>query len=201
MEDNTTNVSQNNAQETGEQINNAGTTTAKNTENFEEKFDEILNKRMDKIAKSILKDNGMEDEEIKNFIKSYHTKKEESSKKITDEMESIRKENEALKTSIFKNELENNIKGLSGKLGFDEKYTNQITKLADLSEVKDEKGKINAEKLEEAINKVLEDCEAFKVVKQNETNNKNGFTTIGAGQNEAEENTLLKRVAAAMNGH
>lgn len=201
MEENTVNVQENNTQETTEQNNNAGTTTAKNTENFEEKFDEILNKRMDKIAKSILKDNGMEDEEIKNFIKSYHTKKEESSKKITDEIETIRKENEALKTSIFKNELEHNIKGLAGKLGFDEKYTNQITKLADLSGVKDADNKINAEKLEEAINKVLEDCEAFKVTKQNETNNKNGFTTVGAGQNEPEENSLLSRVAAAMNGH
>lgn len=186
---------------TNEQVNAGTTSPAKNAENFEEKFDEILNKRMDKIAKSILKDNGMEDEEIKNFIKSYHTKKEESSKKITDEIEAVKKENEVLKTSIFKNELEHSIKGLSGKLGFDEKYTSQITKLADLSEVKDATGKINAEKLEESINKVLEDCEAFKVVKQNETNNKNGFTQIGAGQNEVEENSLLSRVAAAMNGH
>jgi hypothetical protein len=198
MEEN--NVNQGSVQ-TQEQTNEAGTTTAKNTENFEEKFDEILNKRMDKIAKSILKDNGMQDEEITNFIKSYHTKKEENSRKVTDEMERIKKENESLKSSIFKSELEHNIKGLSGKLGFDEKYTNQITKLADLSEVKNVDGKINAEKLEEAINKVLEDCEAFKVTKQNETNNKNGFTTVGAGQNETEENSLLQRVAAAMNGH
>jgi hypothetical protein len=198
MEEN--NVNQGSVQ-TQEQTNEAGTTTAKNTENFEEKFDEILNKRMDKIAKSILKDNGMQDEEITNFIKSYHTKKEENSRKVTDEMERIKKENESLKSSIFKSELEHSIQGLSGKLGFDEKYTNQITKLADLSEVKNADGKINAEKLEEAINKVLEDCEAFKVTKQNETNNKNGFTTVGAGQNETEENSLLQRVAAAMNGH
>lgn len=155
----------------------------KNSDNFAEKFEEILNKRIDGVAKSILKANGMdEDEEIKSFIESYHQRKETESKKINDEMEALKKENENLKAEKFKNELKETIKGLSGKLGFDEKYVNQIAKLADLSEVKTNDGKISEEKLTESINKVLEECDAFKVSKNKEVGN-NKFTVIGANHN------------------
>lgn len=175
---------------------------AKNSDNFEEKFEEILNKRIDGVAKSILKANGMdEDEEIKAFISSYHQKKAEKSKKITDEIEAIKKENAQLKEEKFKNELTGTIKGLSGKLGFDEKYINQITKLADLSDIKTTDGKISEDKLTEAINKVLEECEAFKVVKQNEIKKENGFTTIGAGQTDDGENSIYEKVRAAIKGY
>lgn len=175
---------------------------AKNSDNFAEKFEEILNKRIDGVAKSILKANGMEeDEEIKSFINSYHQRKEEKSKKINDEIEALKKENENLKAEKFKNELTGTIKGLSGKLGFDEKYINQITKLADLSDIKTTDGKISEDKLSESINKVLEECEAFKVVKSNENKNVNGFTTIGAGQAEGGENSIYDKVRAAIKGY
>jgi len=195
------NAQENNVQEVNNTNTQGQTETPKNSDNFAEKFEEILNKRIDGVAKSILKANGMEeDEEIKSFIASYHQKKEENNKKITDEMEALKKENEELKTNAFKNEVETSIKGLSGKLGFDEKYTKQITKLADLSDIKNETGKVSEEKLTEAINKVLEECEAFKITKQNETKNINGFTVVGVGQNETEENTLLKKVGDAIHG-
>lgn len=175
---------------------------AKNDIDFEKKFDEILNNRMDKIAKSILRDNGMKDDkEVQDFINSYHAKKEEASKKQNDEIEAIRKENEALKAEKFQNELNSKISGLSTKLGFDDKYINQITKLADLSGIKDENGKINEEKLEAAIGKVIEDCEAFKSTKQNEEKQANGFTTIGAGQGESTEASLVDKVRAAVKGY
>lgn len=161
---------------------------AKNDVDFEKKFDEILNARMDKIAKSVLKGNGMDDDkEIEDFIKSYHSRKEKAINKQNAEIEAIKKENEELKAEKFQNELASKINGLSTKLGFDSKYTNQITKLADLNDVKDENGKINEEKLEAAISKVLEDCEVFKVSKEKE--DKKGFITIGAGQKENLENT------------
>ena len=160
----------------------------KNTENFagfETKFEEILNKRLDGVAKSVLKSHGMdEDEDIKNFIDSYHAKKAENNKKITDELETLRKENAELKEEKFKNELETSVKSLASKLGFDEKYAKQIIKLADFEDIKDKAGKIEEEKIEKAINAVLEDCEAFKVSKIIENKKNNNFTVIGAGYNE-----------------
>lgn len=194
---------QNNEQQNVQATNNADAKeSTKTPENFEEKFDEILASRMEGIAKSVLKVHGIkEDEEITNFINSWKANKEAKAKAQNDEIEAIKKENAELKIAAFKNEVETKIKGLSGKLGFDEKYTNQITKLADLSDVKSEDGKLSEEKLEAAISKVLEDCEAFKVIKTNEAKNANGFTTVGASHNEDTETSLVEKVRAAMKGY
>ncbi len=206
QENNVQNVENTTNEQTQTQTQATETQTTETTETKEvkeipdEKLDKILEKKIPGLIKSILKDNGMQDDEIKEYINSRNQRKVENSKKITDEMEALKKENAELKTNAFKNEVETSIKGLSSKLGFDEKYSKQISKLADLSDIKNEDGKVSEEKLTGAINKVLEECEAFKVTKQNETKNINGFTVVGVGQNETEENTLLQKVGAAIHG-
>ncbi len=161
------------------------------------KLDGMLAKRFDGITKSILKDNGMEDaEEIKDFITKYKARNEENKKATTTEIETLRQENEQLKKSIFDASVLSEVNSLAGELGFNKKYIPQIMKLADMSEV-NKNGKVNTEKLKTSIEKVLEDCEVFKISEE-EPKKISGFTNIG-GNKDTEENTdSLAKIRKAM---
>lgn len=71
---------------------------------------------------------------------------------------------------------------LSGELGIDLKTMPYVLKLADVSEVAGEDGKIDSEKLKEALNKVLEDVPQLKPQEQHQS----GFRQIGVGQTGGE---------------
>jgi len=76
------------------------------------------------------------------------------------------------------------------KLGVDIKTVPYVLKMADLSNVTGDDGSINAETLKNALTKVLEDVPQLKPSKENP----NGFTQIGAGsgqqQNQTNEDAL-----------
>lgn len=67
-------------------------------------------------------------------------------------------------------------------LGIEAKTIPYILKMADLSQVMGEDGKINEETLKTAVNKVLEDIPALKP----QADGKTGFTQIGTGGNPAQ---------------
>ena len=67
-------------------------------------------------------------------------------------------------------------------LGIDAKTIPYVLKMADLSQVIGQDGKINDETLKNAVNKVLEDIPALKP----QTDGKTGFTQIGTGGNPAQ---------------
>lgn len=67
-------------------------------------------------------------------------------------------------------------------LGIEAKTIPYILKMADLSQVMGEDGKINEESLKTAVNKVLEDIPALKP----QIDGKTGFTQIGTGGNPAQ---------------
>ena len=71
---------------------------------------------------------------------------------------------------------------LSGELGIDLKTMPYVLKLADVSQVVQD-GKIDSEKLKEALNKVLEDVPQLKPQEQQQT----GFRQIGVGQQHGGE--------------
>ena len=182
-----------NLQETGKETDDVSKVEKQEKkEDIESKFDELLTKRMDGVAKSILKSNGMEDDEIKTFIESYRAKKKEAEDSKINELELLKSENESLKKSIYQTKLNDELNKLANELNFDSKYTSQIIKLADMSGVRN-KGEVNSEKLKEAVNKVLEECEVFKNTKKTES----GFTKIGSEKKEETDNTYDK-VRAAM---
>ena len=67
-------------------------------------------------------------------------------------------------------------------LGIEAKTIPYILKMADLSQVMGEDGKINEESLKTAVNKVLEDVPALKP----QADGKTGFTQVGTGGNPAQ---------------
>ena len=67
-------------------------------------------------------------------------------------------------------------------LGIEAKTIPYILKMADLSQVMGEDGKINEESLKTAVNEVLEDVPALKP----QVDGKTGFTQIGTGGNPAQ---------------
>lgn len=71
---------------------------------------------------------------------------------------------------------------LSGELGIGLKTMPYVLKLADVSQVVQD-GKIDSEKLKEALNKVLEDVPQLKPQEQQQT----GFRQIGVGQQHSGE--------------
>ena len=66
-------------------------------------------------------------------------------------------------------------------LGIDAKTIPYVLKMADLSQVVGQDGKISEDSLKDAINKVLEDIPALKP----QADGKTGFTQIGTGGNPA----------------
>lgn len=164
-------------------------------EEYYAKMDGMLAKRVDGIVKSILKSNGAEDDEVKEFLNGYRSRNKEKETKIGEQIEALTKENEALKKSIFEGKFKTAVDGLADKIGFDKKYTNQIIKLANLEGV-NENNEVNAEKLENAIKAVIDDCEAFKIQHKEEQKN-TGFKNIGANGPEEKPEDLTAKIRKA----
>lgn len=77
-------------------------------------------------------------------------------------------------------------------LGIDAKTIPYVLKMADLSQVIGQDGKINDETLKNAVNKVLEDIPALKP----QADGKTGFTQIGTGGNPAQHSPQTSNQAA-----
>lgn len=75
---------------------------------------------------------------------------------------------------------------LSGDLGIDLKTMSYVLKMADITQVVGEDGKVDQEKLKEALNKVLEDVPQLKP--QPDTQ-QTGFRQIGVGQQTQQPTT------------
>ena len=141
-----------------------------------EKLDNIIESKSQSVARSALRDNGFEDEEIKNIVKQWRDEK----KSKNTENESKINELNTLVNSLnvqLRSEKVNNQAFVSGlELGLDAKTIPYVIKLADLSTVADEKGEISTENIKTALNKVLEDVPTLKP----SATQTNGFVKIGA---------------------
>lgn len=168
------------------------------TEQLFEKLDGIISKRLDGLTKSILRDNGInDDDEIKALISDYKNSKNSKLEVKENTLKQIQKENEELKAKIRGGELSKVALKVSKDLDINEKYIPQIMKLADLSEVVKDDNTIQSEKLNEAFKKVIEDCDAFK--NKADTNQSYGFKNIGADKDGKDsETSTVSKLRSAM---
>ena len=116
-----------------------------------DKLDSIMDNKSNGVAKSALRDNGFEDEEIKNIVKQWkedkQNKSQENITKMNDLTTQINQLNEQLRI-----EKVNNQAFLCGlDLGLDQKTIPYVVKLADLTKVTDEKGEISIENIKTAM--------------------------------------------------
>jgi hypothetical protein len=206
MENNTQNT-QNAATETNVATNNTENTesvqntqsekaTDDNIKEWIDKLDKYFAKRQGGLAKSMLKDNGISDDDIKDILDQYNSNKAAKSKELDDELNKLKTENASLKKKIMDGDLLIAANKHAEKLNIDKKYISQVLKLADLSKAT-EGDKVNEDALNEAMAKVIEECGVFKINK-NTTEANSGFKNIGAKESNDESEDSMSKIRKAM---
>lgn len=140
-----------------------------------EKLDTIIENKSNGVARSALRDNGFEDEEIKNILKQWRDNKQTKSQENTTKMNDLTNQVSALNNQLITEKVNNQAFLCGLDLGLDSKTIPYVVKLADLSKATDDKGEISVENIKTAMSKVLDDVPSFKP-----SNNNNGFMKIGA---------------------
>lgn len=149
---------------------------APNYDEIFSKLDAILEKRSDGLAKSALKDNGIEESEIADIVKAYReqkqTKANEQATALTDAQKTIAD----LQKQIADRTLDDAFSAAAIELGVDAKQVPYVSRLAVRDGVLGSDNQPDVEKIKAAINKVLEDVPALKA----SANANKGFVPVGA---------------------
>lgn len=178
MSEQTTNTgTQNIEQPTGEQQNQQPTT---NYDEVFSKLDEILEKRANGLAKSVLKENGVDESEIADIVKAYREQKQNKATNQATALSEAQNQIAALTKQLNDRDINDAFSAAALELGVDTKQLPYVTRLASKDGILGADNKIDAEKVKEAINKVLEDVPALKA----SANANQGFVQIGAKSGE-----------------
>jgi hypothetical protein len=153
------------------------------TPNYDEifnKLDAILDKRADGLAKSALKDNGVEESEIADIVKAYREQKQTKANEQATALSDAQKTIADLQKQIADRALDDAFSTAALELGIDVKQIPYVSRLAARDDVLGADNQPDAEKVKAAINKVLEDVPALKA----SANANKGFVPIGAKSGE-----------------
>jgi hypothetical protein len=143
----------------------------------------------DTVLKSFFKQQGLSQDEMNQAIQTFKTEKAKNNPDVT----AIQSQLTQAQALAEKAEVERLATIEAVGLGIDVKTLPYVLKMADLSSVKGQDGKVNQESVKNALNKVLEDVPQLKPV----TANNQGFQiggTAGAsgGQNNSTDDAALK---------
>lgn len=128
----------------------------------------------DTVLKSYFKQQGLSEDEMKQAINSF----KETKAKNTPDVSALQNDLTAEKSARLQAEINQSATLEAIKLGIDVKSIPYVLKMADFKAVTDADGKVNAEKLTEAIKTVLDDIPALKAASQSGGNN-GGIQKIG----------------------
>lgn len=140
------------------------------------KLDAILDKRADGLAKSALKDNGVEESEIADIVKAYREQKQTKATEQANALSQAQQTIADLQKQISDKAIDDAMSAAALELGVDAKQLPYVVRLAARDGVLGEGGTPDADKVKEAISKVLEDVPALKA---SASANK-GFQPVGA---------------------
>lgn len=163
--------------------------TAPNYDEIFNKLDAILEKRADGLAKSALKDNGIDEAEIADIVKAYRDQKQSKASEQATALSDAQKQISELQKQISDKAIEEAFSTEALALGVDAKQLPYISKLASKDDILGADGKPDTEKVKAAINQVLADVPALKASE----NANMGFQAIGnktgdgAGSGDAEK--------------
>ncbi len=153
------------------------------TPNYDEifsKLDAILDKRSDGLAKSALKDNGIEETEIADIVKAYREQKQAKANEQATALSDAQKTIADLQKQISDKAIDEALSAAALEVGVDAKQLPYVSRLANRDGILGTDGAPDAEKVKAAINKVLEDVPALKA---SATANP-GFVPVGAKTGE-----------------
>lgn len=149
------------------------------TPNYDEifsKLDSILEKRADGLAKSALKDNGVEESEIADIVRAYREQKQTKATEQATALSDAQKTIADLQKQIADRNIDDAFSAAALELGIDPKQVPYVSRLATRDDILGADNQPDAEKVKAAINKVLEDVPALK----NSANANKGFQPIGS---------------------
>lgn len=157
-------------------------------------FDSVVDKRLPGILKSVLKDNGVQDDsEVKEIINAYRSSKSDKDDSLTKQLQALQQENTALKAAQAKTVIDTAISKVAGELEVDPKRITQLSKLASgLPTTLNDDGTVDEAAIKTALEKALEDVPEFK-----STNQSSGFQIGADGSQQQAGNSVLERVQAA----
>lgn len=151
-------------------------TAAPNYDEIFSKLDAILYKRADGLAKSALKDNGVEENEIADIVKAYREQKQNKANEQANALTEAQATIANLQKQIADKAVDDALAAAALELGVDAKQMPYVTRLASRDGVLGADGAPDAEKVKAAINQVLEDVPALKA----SANEQRGFVPIGS---------------------
>lgn len=149
------------------------------TPNYDEifsKLDAILDKRSEGLAKSALKDNGIEENEIADIVKAYREQKQTKANEQAAALSEAQTTIANLQKQIADKAVEDALASAALELGVDAKQMPYVTRLASRDGVLGADGAPDVEKVKAAINQVLEDVPALKA----SANEQRGFVPVGS---------------------
>lgn len=145
------------------------------------KIDEIIEKRTSGLAKSILKENGLEGDELTSLLQAYKTNKVTQTQKQQENNNKLKDENTQLKEQILDMQFKAKVNELASKLEFSSDADKYLDKLLVKEDYLNDKSEIEEDKLKKGLEQVLKDLPALKG-----TNSK-GIHYMGGKGNEGQD--------------
>lgn len=163
-----------------------------------DKIQQMLNGTLaakeDTALKAYFKQQGLSQEEVEQAIATFKQQKAAQQPDVA----ALTQTAQAAQAAALQAMLDKEATLAAISLGLDAKTIPYVLKMADLSQVMGQDGKINEEALKTALNKVLEDVPAFKPQASGTT----GFVQVGAAstgkQTSNEPMTLKDAISAAL---
>ena len=159
-------------------------------------IDKGVQQKENAILKSYFEQQGMSEDEVKAAIGDWKSKKQTQAKEQTDSINQLTENNKALQARLTQELLNRQAFNDCLDLGVDRATIPHVIKCAEFNDCLDDKGEVKAEKVREAIEKVLADVPAFKGTAKDDKGFKVG---VGGEQDDAteQENALRKAFGLA----
>ena len=159
-------------------------------------IDKGVQQKENAILKSYFEQQGMSEDEVKAAIGDWKSKKQTQAKEQTDSINQLTENNKALQARLTQELLSRQAFNDCLDLGVDRATIPHVIKCAEFNDCLDDKGEVKAEKVREAIEKVLADVPAFKGTAKDDKGFKVG---VGGEQDDAteQENALRKAFGLA----
>lgn len=149
-----------------------------------EKLDAILDKRSAGIARSALKDNGIDDTEAAEIVTAYRQQKTAAAQQSSQAMAALQQENQNLRTQLLQGQIHAEAMRQAASLQVSADTVPYLLRLADLSHAADDKGQVNPQAVADALNQVLTDIPALR---QTDAQASRGFVPVGGSGGSQQE--------------
>lgn len=126
------------------------------------KLDEIITKRTNGLVKSILKEQGVDGDELKDLVSAYNTNKQNRVREQNENKTKLKNENTQLKEQLSDMRFQGEVNKLSSELEFSQDADKYLSKLINKNDYLDEKGEIKVDELKKGMEQVLKDFPALK---------------------------------------